>query len=215
MQLIIDENKQVNTQQQKKDRGGKSGAKEDGSEEEKKLLRAVRGRSGRWPPSTTWLCELRVQPHHLEEMLQDLLRSPWHYRVPAANTKSSTPFINQAALSARSVWLERVSVIASFGDDLIYNQFLVGWRWRGVRVKGRKGTFIPLREKSTALTWFQQCLVFYIQEGEHPWNPHWQEQLIRGRLQTSECDLPGLPLSRGAGLSLPLVQISILSTAVQ
>lgn len=126
------------------------------------LRRVVNYRSGRWPPSTTWLCELRVQPHHLEEMLQDLLRSPWHYRVSAANTKSSTPSINQAALSAWSMWLQRASVIASFGDDLIYNQFLVSWRWRGVEVKGRQRHPHPFEGKinSPDLVSTMSCLLY-------------------------------------------------------
>lgn len=137
-------------------------------------------------------------------MLQDLLRSPWHYRVPAANTKSSTPSINQATLSPWSVSLQRASVIASFGDDLIYNQFLVGWRWRGVGVKGRQRHLHPFEGKSTAQAWFQPCFVFCAQEVKQPWHSHvWQEELIKGRLQTSECDVSGLPSPRGAGPSLP------------
>lgn len=91
------------------------------------------------------------------------------------------------------VLLERVSVIASFDNNPIYNQFSAGSRLRGVRVKSchwskkinkfklkRRGIFSVKENQHNPgfvvfITWALQeahrpCCVFHTQEGQQPWH---------------------------------------------
>lgn len=73
-----------------------------------------------------------------------------------------------------------------------------------------KGIFIPLREHQQPRPGFNHVLSFTLKWEKTLDTLKVGKHLMRARLQTSECDVSGLPFAGGAGPSLPLVQLSAL-----
>lgn len=117
-------------------------------------------------PSSTRLRGLGIQPHHLEEVLQNLLRRPRHYLVSAATQDKSRPSLIKKhrllmlnATAAALHWfvlLERGAVIASFDNNPIYNHRAPDEGECRLREEARK-----------------KCWGIYRMRGKNQHNPAW------------------------------------------